>query len=240
MKKTITINRLVLSLATIASVGGLVLSQGAANAASTNSGQSLANIQSKATAAINQRLTTLSKLSGQISSSTKLSSSDRTTLATEVYSTTTGLTALKATIAAETNATQASTDAATIYSSYRVYALVVPKVGLVSTADNQLTKEAALTATSQKLQTEITTEQNAGKDVSSIQTQLNSMNSQISSAQSISSSVRQSVLPLLPSDWNANHSILSSYPAQLNTAYKDNTAANKDAVAITASIKALK
>ena len=241
MKTTSNIKRVILGLAVLGV--GFGVTQGAAFAASskssTDSQQTLANIISKGTAAINLRLTTLGNLSGQVSSSAKLSSADKTYLSNEISGEISGLTALKTKLAADTTVAEANTDNSSIYSSYRVYALVVPKVGIVSTADNQITKEAALTTQAQTLQTEITTDQNAGKDVSSVQTALNNMNTQITNAQSISSGMESTVLPLLPSDWNANRAILSGDNAQLATAAQDNVTANKDAGSIAASLKLL-
>jgi len=43
-------------------------------------------------------------------------------------------------------------------------------------------------------------------------TDLAAMNSDISSAQSISSSIEQSVVPLQPTDYDTNHSVLSGMP----------------------------
>ena len=128
---------------------------------------------------------------------------------------------LKSQLDNTTTASAAVADAEEIISGYRVYALVFPQVELVKAADDQQVTEGKLSTMAQKLQARITAEQNAGKNVTSLQSELTSMNSQISAAQSISSNIETSVVVLQPSDYDTNHNVLSGDSAQLKTARSD-------------------
>jgi hypothetical protein len=201
--------------------------------------QDLQNIINKGNQEITRRLDTLETLSSKISAATKITASDKSYLTAEVSTEATGLTSLKTQLDADTTLATARTDAQSIITEYRVYALVVPKVWLVKTADDQQLTESQLTTLAQKIQTKITADQTAGKAVTSLQTELNDMTTQIANALKISSTIETNVLPLQPSDYDNDHTILSGDAAQLNTAHGDNVAAYTDAKNIIASLKTL-
>jgi hypothetical protein len=196
-------------------------------------------IISKGDLEITRRLTKLQALTSKINGITRLSASDKTALSNEVTTTISGLTTLKAQLDGETTLEGAKTDAANIYSEYRVYALVVPKIHLIRAADSQQVTEAKLSALASKLQSRITVAKEAGKDTADLQSKLDDMNSKVTAAQAISTKVQSLVIDLQPSDYNSNHSILSGYSVQLKTAHADNLAAYTDAKAIVASLKTL-
>lgn len=201
--------------------------------------QHLATIINKGDQEIARRLTSLNTVSGKISTTTKLSASDQSYLESEVQTTTSGLTALKTKLDADTTVSSAAMDAKSIYSNYRVYALLLPKVWLVKTADDQQIVEGKLTTLAQKLQTRINSDKTAGKDVTSLQNQLNNMTTQTNNAQAISSAMEAKVLTLQPTDFNSDHTNLSGDSAQLKTARTDNVTAFSDAKSIVSAIKNL-
>jgi hypothetical protein len=174
---------------------------------------------------ISRRLNTLNTLNGKINSATKLSAADKAPLSSEVLSEIDGLNNLKTKLDADTTVSDAQSDAQSIINDYRVYALIVPKINLIKTADDQQVAEAKLSALATKLQTRVTTAKTAGKNVTSLQSGLDGMNSKISTAQSISSQIESSVINLQPSDYNTNHSVLSGDRNQLKTAQTDIQAA---------------
>jgi len=207
---------------------------------STASEKRLPVLISKGDQEITRRLTTLTNLTSKINAATKLSDSDKTALTNEVSTTASDLTTLKTQLDSETTLAGAKTDVQNIYSEYRVYALVAPKVSLIKVADDQQAVEAKLTTLAQKLQGRITANQQAGKDVTSLQSQLTDMTTNITTAQNISTAVEASVIKLQPTDYNNDHTILSGYRDQLKTAHTDNHTAYSDAKAIVASLKNLK
>ena len=199
----------------------------------------LENIISKGDQEITRRLTTLNSLTSKINSASKLTPSDQATLSAEVSGTITGLTSLKTQLDAETTLLPARSDAESIYSEYRVYALLAPKVGLIKVADDQQVIETKLSAIVPKLQSRITLATNDGKNTTTIQAQLNDMSAKISAAQAISSNIESVVINLQPTDYNANHSVLLGDNAQLKTAYSDIQDAYADAKSIVSELEAL-
>lgn len=228
---------MVASVSTLGGSLGLAGVAAAQSATSATSQQRLQTIISKGDQEITRRLSTLTN---KINAATKLSASDKTTLSGEVSDTISGLNTLKTKLDAETTIAAARTDVQDIYTEYRVYALVAPKVNLIKVADDQQAAEAKLTALAQKLQTRIATAQQAGKDVSALQSQLSDMTTNVSAAQAISSGIESKVISLQPSDFNSDHALLSGDSAQLKTAHADNKQAYNDAKSIIATLKTLK
>jgi hypothetical protein len=197
----------------------------------------LAAIKTKGDAEITRRLATLNALTSKISNSAKATATDKTTLSGEVTTEISGLTALKAKLDAETTVAGAAADVASMVTEYRVYALLVPKMSLIKTADDQQAVEAKLAALATKLQTRITAAKSSGKDVAIMQASLDDLNAKVAAAQAISGSVEKTVLPLQPTDYNSDHSLLSGYRDQLKTAHTDNQTAFADAKSIVAALK---
>jgi hypothetical protein len=188
-------------------------------------------IITKGTAEIDRRLTTLSTLDTKINSSTKISSADKTSLTSEVNNEVSGLTALKTNLAATTTVALARSYAQSIINDYRVYALVVPQVNILKTADDQQLVEAKLNTLETSLATRINSSTNT-----SLVAELTAMTTQTKSAESLSSSVESSVLSLTPSNYDSNHSLLVQYINSLKTASSDNQAAIASGKSIVSSL----
>jgi len=229
-----TLSLAVVPVSALASTGN---TSGAASAAANSAKLKL--IISRGDTEIGRRLTTLNTLTTKLNSAVKLSAADKATLTTEVNNEISGLTSLKTQLDGETDAAAAKTDAQSIFSDYRVYALVVPKVWLVKTADDQLITEGKLTTLSGKLQADITTDQQAGKNVAALQTKLDDMNSKVQAAQAISTDIQSKVINLQPSDYNSDHAVLSGDKDQLKTAQSDLAAAIADGKTIVSGLKSL-
>lgn len=251
--------RMIMAGGTLATLGGLALSSGTVSAttavgASSNSAtstgsssslsattqqQHLTNIKTKGAAEITRRLTSLNTVLSKINTATKLSSSDKTTSIDEVNTEITGLRTLQTQLSADTTLTSAISDAQSIISEYRVYVLVLPKIWLVKTADDQQVTQANLTTLAGKLQSRLTAEKTAGKDITTLQNDLNDMNIQITDSQKISPVVEADVIKLQPSDYNSDHTILAGDASQLSIAHGDNVAASTDAKNIITGLESL-
>jgi ATP-dependent protease HslVU (ClpYQ) ATPase subunit len=199
----------------------------ATTAASSGDSAKIHLIISRGNTEISRRLTVLNTLASKVSAATKLTASDKASLSGEVSSEVGGLTALKAKLDADTDLTTAKADANSIFTEYRVFALVVPQVGLVKTADDQQTAEAKLSDLATKLQGRIT-----GTNAT-----LSDMQAKLAAATSISSSIESQVVILTPTDYNTDHTVLSGDVTQLKTAQSDNQAAAADARNLIASLK---
>lgn len=243
------IKRIILLDVSLVTLFGLSLVSSTAFALASNSSNSgtsnsssanlLQLIITKGNSEISRRLTSLNSVSSQISGISKLTASDKSYLTNEVNTEITGLTSLKTQLDAATTAQLAVSLAQSIISEYRVYALVLPKVWLIKTADTQQVTESKLSLLAQKIQTRITSDQNSDKNVSSLQTELNAMITQTNNAQAISNKIETTVLHLQPSSYDSDHTILSGDRAQLITAHSDNEAAYTDAISLVSSLTSL-
>lgn len=199
----------------------------------------LANIKTRGSAEIDRRLTSLNGLIAKINGATKLSATSKASLVSEVNAEITDLTALRVKLNAETTISAAAADVSSMVTEYRVYALIMPKVALVRTADDQLAAEAKLAALVTKISSRLTQAQTAGKNIATLSATLTDMQAKLAAAQAISTKVETSVLALLPTDYNTNHTVLGGYRDQLKTAHADNQAAYNDAKTIITSLKTL-
>lgn len=178
---------------------------------------------------INRRITTLGRLDNLIDNSVHLTSANKTTLKNQVNTELNGLNTLKAKLSGETTVAAARADVQSIYTEYRVYALVVPKIHLIKLADDVQATDTKLTELAGKLQSRIDGAKASGKDVSSIEAELTDLRAQVAAAQNIAGNVETKVIGLMSTDYNNDHKLLSGYSAQLRTARSDNQAAYKDA-----------
>ncbi len=95
----------------------------------------LGALQARCTAAVQKRLGTLGADASFVKQSAALTSADQATLEGQISADQTGLTALEATIKADTTLLQAHTDCELIVTGYRVYLLEDPKMHEVIAAD---------------------------------------------------------------------------------------------------------
>ena len=152
---------------------------------------------------IGRRITTLNALSARISASKVLTSADAAALQSEIASTRTGLTSLKATIDAETDLTALKADIARIAADYRVYLLVAPQVNLVSAADGVVASQARFADVNTRLAARIAAAKAAGKDTTAAQTALNAMNTAVANAVGLAQPLPAKLLPLTPAQYNS-------------------------------------
>jgi hypothetical protein len=192
----------------------------------------LQRIISQGNLEIERRIVTLNTLSSKINSATKLTSSDAATLKNTVSGDLTTLNTLKTQLDSDTTVTAAITDAESIITNYRVYVLVVPQVDLVKAADDQQVAEGKLSSLATKLQSRIDEEQQKGVSVTTMESALTDLNSKDAAAQTISSNIETTVISLVPSDYNTNHSVLSGDRNQLVNAQTDIKTAEADAQTI--------
>jgi hypothetical protein len=193
--------------------------------------QRLTNLKSKGTAEIDRRLANLNSALGKLNASTKLTAANKATLAKQIQDEIAGLTALKAKLAADTELATARTDVASIVSDYRVYALMLPKARLVSSADRFAVAEDKLQTLHDKLAAKPL--KDGANDVAE---KLADMQAKITAAKTISDPLTAQLLAIQPTDYNANHATLVQYRASLKTAQDDLKAARDDAKSVIATL----
>lgn len=209
----------------------------AADSLSATAQTDLANLKSKGESEITRRITSLNSAESKISSTTKLSSSDQAYLENEVNNEISGLTTLKTTLSGETTLAAARSDVQSIFSDYRVYALLLPKIRIITAADSEQATSTKLTTLEGQLQTKINNAKSAGNDVTTLQTDLNTMQTDSSNAQSIAAALESSVLTLQPTNYDNDHTILSGDLSQLKTAHTDNVNAYNEGKTIVSALE---
>jgi hypothetical protein len=197
---------------------------GAASATtpSTNPAR-LQAIQTAAKTAIANRESALSTVVS-ILDNTGYLGSDQALLVGRAQTDESDLTALGNQIAGDTTVQQARTDAETIFTGYRVFALVVPVDHDVRAAD--AATNVAIPAL-QKAAAAFTADNNPA-----IAAPLADMQSKIVAAQQALNGFTGQVEALTPAGWNTNHALLAPYKTSLAAARQDLGGARDDAKTI--------
>jgi hypothetical protein len=129
--------------------------------------------------------------------------------------------------------TTAGADAWTIFTNYRVLALVLPAAHLAGTADAiDVTELPKLTALSAKAASYV----NAANQAT-LQPVIDDLNSQIQAATSGTSGVADTLLSYTPTQWNADHDLLASSRGAVQAAVKDIAAARSDVTKLRTLLK---
>ena len=188
---------------------------------------------------INRRFATLTALSSKISASKVMTSSDAAALQSEISSTRSGLTALKATIDAETSIPALKLDIVRIATQFRVYLLVVPQVHLVNAADAVAVAQTKFATVNTNLQARINAENAAGKNTAAAQADLDAMNASVTAAANLASPLPAALLPLTPAEYNGGTAgpILANARTALGQARDDLKSALADAKACRDALK---
>ena len=188
----------------------------------------LAILKTKGTAEINRRIISLQSSLTDLSATTKLSAADKATLTTQVQTEITGLQALATKLNADTTLAAAHTDVTSIFNDFRVYALMLPKVRLVAVADQFATVGANFNILANNLQTKLGIAKAQGKDTTAAEASLADLELKLDDAHSKYTGLADKVIALAPSDYNGNHTVLSSERDSLVLARADFKAARAD------------
>lgn len=198
------------------------------------------NLKTRADTEINRRLAALNLLTTKVNLLKKLSADQKTSFNTDIQNNITDLTALKVKIAADTDPITLQTDVKSIIGDYRIFALYIPKIHLLAGADAVTDMTTNLSILAIKLQTKITTDQQAGKDTTTAQAALIDMQAKITAALTQAQNVTATVIPLAPTGYPGNSSSLKSSQVILKAARSDLQTARQDAQQIIKALKSLK
>jgi hypothetical protein len=166
----------------------------------------LTTIQIRCERAIDQRLTMLADLTERVGGAQHLSASDRNELTTEIDHDTSGLGALRTTIAGDSTVASLRQDCRAIVDDYRVYVLLAPKTHLVVGADAADAALDAFSSADASLSTAIEHARTNGTDPAKIadaQAKQQDMNTQTARARGLVDPIVPSVIGLTPADFNA-------------------------------------
>jgi len=208
-------------------------------ARAAKAGATVDNLRAFGDCEIARRMVTLATLSAKISGSKALTASDASALSSEVASTKSGLTGLKATIDAETDLTALKADVKQIATNYRVYLLVAPQVRLTIGADTVQATKTVFDKVNSTLTARIAAAKAAGKDTTTAQADLDAMNAAVSQALGLTSPLPAKLLPLTPAEYNGGTAgpVINSARAALVQARGLLQSARKDAAACRDALK---
>lgn len=204
---------------------------GSASGRASAGSQAFGAVQARCDAAIQQRFATLVVLTQRVNGAQHLTDADRAALSSQVQTTQSGLTTLKAQIDGDTTPAELRTDCPKIVLDYRVYVLLAPKVHLVAASDAALDAVSLFDQANTTLQSAIATAQSRGRNpslVSAAQTAQSDMMAKVSDAQSQASPVPGALVPLTPGQYNSGTSALTSARTALTTARGDLVSARAD------------
>jgi hypothetical protein len=184
-------------------------------------GKTLASIQAAAAAAISRRLSSLSVSINDVNNNTVITAADKTTLLATLNGDVSGLTALGVTIAGDTTAKQAASDYATVFTTYRVYALALPQVRFAAAADDMtVTVLPKLTDAQSKLAA-LLAGADSGKNTPQVQAWMADLATQITAIGTETNGLSATVLGYTPAQYDANHALLAPARASLGIARDD-------------------
>ena len=228
-----------ITAAIIATITLMPLSAAAAVARTNANSAAISRIQGLANNEITRRITTLNGLLTIINAATHLSAADKTSLTTQINTELANLPALKTKIDADTDLATLRTDVQSIYTEFRVYALLVPKVHLVRVADRLTDATAKLTVYADLLQAKIDAARASGKDVTAETATMADMRSQIATSNSDANSVDSTLVPLTPDQYNASPTIISNLRVTLNAGRQATAKALQDGSSVRNGLKSL-
>jgi hypothetical protein len=214
----------------------------AAAQAKANTGARLPAVIARGDADIAARIDSLNKLNDRVQGMQNESAGAKASIASQVASNIAGLTTLKAKIDADTDVTVARTDDQSIFTDFRVYALVVPQGWILAASDRVTTISGLMTTLAAKLQTRITAAQTAGHDVSVETAALADMNAKLADAAKQVAAAEARVSVLVPDQGDktkaaANKTALVASRADIKVATSDLQAARADIAKITSGLK---
>jgi hypothetical protein len=212
----------------LADTGTPAVSSPTASPTAAPHGKTLAAIQALAATAIANRLSSLSVSINAVNNNTVITPADKTTLLATLNGDVTGLTALGVTIAGDTTAKQAASDYATVFTTYRVYALALPQVRFAAAADDMtVTVLPKLTDAQSKLAA-LLAGADSGKNTPQVQAWMADLGTQITAVGTETNGLSATVLAYTPAQWDANHALLSPARASLAISRNDIKTARGD------------
>ncbi len=231
---TTTRHRFLAAGLALASVLGVA---GTASAAGAEREIDLAAAKARCVEAITVRHREIATLNGLAGSAASLTDAHEATIHSFLSAADSGLTALQATIEADTDPAALRAHCESIATDYRIFALRSPQVHLAIGGDKAaaaITKSAGIVT---RLENAIEAAAAAGEDVTAATAALADMKAKLADASAVLSGVVDTELGFTPADWNANHSVLAPTTAALRTVKGDLQAAVADARAIIADLK---
>ena len=150
----------------------------------------------------------------------------------------TALQALKTKMQSDPDLATLTADCRSVFTDYRVFALVLPRTRLLAAADIAGAAADRLTAVAAALDSAITKAHRAGRNTTAAEADLAAMRAKIDAGRTAAGGVAGPIMSLTPSDWNANHDLLGPARQSLRTARADLGAARDLGRKVVADLRA--
>lgn len=206
--------------------------------------QQITCIKSRADQEIDRRVASLNKLISKVNEVKKVSDSQKNTFIAQIQSEISSLNALKSKIDADTDVSILRTDSKSIFGSYRIYLLFIPRTNILVAADRMSQIADDMSQLVQKLQVRIQQAQSQGKDVSAMQASLTDMQAKLADAKTQYQNAENLVTSLVPDQGNktnltSNNTAIQNAKTDIKTGAQDLKAARDDAESIVRSLKSI-
>lgn len=188
----------------------------------------MTRLQTNATNEINRRLASLNKLILKINTVIRLTADQKTTLIAQVQTEIDSLNLLLTKIKTDTSPADLAADKKSIVDTYRIFALFIPKMQVIISANRTLDVANNYKAISTKLAARIATAKTAGQDVTAAQADLDDANAKIADAITLANNAIITVTPLAPAGWPGNKTTLETARKMLALSHQDLARANND------------
>lgn len=190
---------------------------------------SLTTAKSRADQEITRRITAMNALLTRVNGMTRVDASFKATLAANIQTQVTALSALQSTIDSDTSASTLKVEIHSITKSYRIFALVLPQANVGAAADRIQTVAALMTTLSGKLSARLASSTATGADNASSTAALADANAKIADAQVQATAAIGHIAGLQPD--NGVKSVMTSNTAALKLARADIKVAQQDLAA---------
>ena len=197
-------------------------------------------LKGRADAEITRRVTALNRILDKINAMKRLTADQKTTFTNGIQGQISSLTNLKTKIDADTDLSTLRTDVQSIVKSYRIFALYLPQVNIMSNADRALAIIAEMSTISTKLQTRIDAAKSAGNDTTAMQSLMTDRASKLADATTQAQNALNTVVPLTPDGYPGNKTTLLSARTMLQTVRSDLKAAESDATTVRQDLHSMK
>jgi hypothetical protein len=223
-------------------VNPIPLTSGTSVSGTVKGSASISTVMARGDAEITRRLTNLTSLSTRVGQVKNISASEKTSLQGSISTEISNLTALKATIDADTDIIKLKTDVGSITADYRIYMLVIPQGRIVAASDRVSTIVSDMQAISVQLSARISAAQTAGKNVAGAESAYADMQAKVSDANTQSQAALSETVSLQPDQGSAsieasNKAAIKDGAAKLKVAATDLKAARADITTIEAAVK---
>jgi len=200
----------------------------------------IGRLKGRADAEISRRIDALNGILNKINAMKRLTVDQKTTFTNGIQSQISSLTSLKTKIDVDNDLTTLRTDVQSIVKSYRIFALYIPQVNIMSNADRALAIINEMTTISTKLQARIDAAKLAGNDTTAMQSLMTDRASKLADATTQAQNALNTVVPLTPDGYPGNKTTLLSARTMLQTVRSDLKAAESDATQIRQDLRSMK